>query len=54
MTLETLQKQISECIDLEEADEICWNWLRDSARDNGNEGSIAIMLMNIIQSKLMP
>lgn len=39
---------------LEEIDQICWEWLRTAAESNGREGEVALSLIDIIQAKLMP
>jgi hypothetical protein len=54
MSLEKFKRIAAECDDESLIDELCWRWLKAAAEDNGKDGEVAIRLMKIIESELMP
>jgi hypothetical protein len=54
MNIEEFKVLLANCDDESEVDTLCWRWLKNAARDNGKEGEVAVQLMRIVESELMP
>ena len=54
MTLDELKMRVDMAEEEGTVDSLCWQWLKQIAKDNGREGKIALDLMRIVEERLMP